>query len=83
MTMTSVQAAKSAMPKEVLAPRKTVQKAQHQVLQGRRSLHREALRKNRAEAAVAQPETTMMISTHHVAVAEAEGDKLWLQLNHG
>lgn len=56
--------------------KKTVQKAQHQVLQGRRSLHREVHRKNRAEVAVAQPATTMMISTHHVAVAEAEGDKM-------
>ena len=76
MTMTSVQAAKSVMPKEVLAPRKTVQKAQHQVLQVHRSLHREVHRKNRAEVAVAQPATTTMISTHHVAVAEAEGDKM-------
>ena len=69
-------AAKSAMPKEASAPRKTAQRVQHQVLQSRRSPHREVHRKNRAEVAVAQPATTTMISTHHVAVAEAEGDKM-------
>ena len=86
--MTTARAVSSVMPSVALAPRRAAvpQRVAHQEVEAQEAVLHEAaarvagaiLRGNRTVVAVAPAVTTMEITIHHVAVAEAEGDNvLW------